>query len=110
MKKIYFMLVIIVSLNIINLDNAYSNLNSLSCENILTKSKANIVYGNNFAKEEMSPNIWLFFHKVSINNNFLSIISIDNEKPIREWIINLVSGEAILTPMFEEKSKWLCKI
>ena len=38
------------------------------------------------------------------------IISIDDEKPIREWKINLASGEATLIPMFDAKSKWLCKI
>ena len=107
MKKIFFILSIFIT---INHNNAYATLDTFSCESLLTKNKAFIVYGKNFAKEEMSPNIWLFFHKVSINNNYLSIISIDDEKPIREWIINLVSGEAILTPMFDEKSKWLCKI
>ena len=64
MKKLFFILSIFI---IINHNNAYSNLNSISCENLLTKNKANIVYGNNFAKEEMSPNIWLFFHKVSLD-------------------------------------------
>ena len=107
MKKLFFILSIFI---IINHNNAYSNLNSLSCENLLTKNKANIVYGNNFAKEEMSPNIWLFFHKVSLDENYLKIISIDDKEPIREWEINLVSGEATLTPMFDEKSRWLCKI
>ena len=110
MKKIFFIFVIFVSINITNHNNVYANLNTLSCENILTKNKANIIYGNNFAKEEMSPNIWLFFQKIKLDNDYLNIISIDDEKPIREWKINLVSGEATLIPMFDAKSKWLCKI
>ena len=35
-----------------------------------TKNKANIVYGENFAKEEMLPNIWLFFQK---NNKTMNL-------------------------------------
>ena len=107
MKKIIFILSIFIT---INHNNAYANLDSFSCENPITKNKTFIVYGNNFAKEEMSPNIWLFFQKVSLNNNYLNIISIDDDKPIREWKIDLVSGEATLIPMFDPKSQWLCKI
>ena len=105
MKKIYFILLIFVT---INLNNAYADLDSFSCENLLTKNKAYIVYGKNFAKEEMSPNIWLFFQKITLNNNSLNLISVDDDKPIREWKINLTSGEAILTPMFDPSSNWLC--
>ena len=107
MKKIFLILSIFIT---INHNNAHANLESFSCENLLTKNKAFIVYGKNFAKEEMSPNIWLFFQKIKLDNNYLNIISIDDEKPIREWKINLVSGEATLIPMFDAKSKWLCKI
>ena len=78
--------------------------------NISTKNKANIVYGENFAKEEMSPNIWLFFQKITLINNNLNLISLDDEKNIREWKINLTSGEATLIPMFDPSSKWLCEI
>ena len=56
----------------------------------------------------MSPNIWLFFQKIELNNNKLNLISVDDDKPIREWKINLTSGEAILTPMFDPSSNWLC--
>ena len=106
MKKIIFILFFFIPLNNI----AYANLNTLKCENILNKNKANIVYGQNFAKEEMSPNIWLFFQKITFDKEKLNIISVDDEKPIREWKINLVSGEAILIPMFDPSSRWLCKI
>lgn len=84
--------------------------NSLTCINIASKVKANIIYGKNFAKEEMSPNIWLFFQKIKFDENFLNIISLDENIQIREWKINLISGEAILTPMFDPSSKWICKI
>ena len=84
--------------------------NSLTCINTASKVKANIIYGKNFAKEEMSPNIWLFFQKIKFDENFLNIISLDENIPIREWKINLISGEAILTPMFDPSSKWICKI
>jgi len=106
MKKLLFIFFVFISINNI----AYADLNTLTCQNILNESKANIVYGQNFAKEEMSPNIWLFFQKVNLDKKKLNIISIDDEKPIREWQINLVSGEAILIPMFDPSSKWLCKI
>ena len=92
------------------LNSSLANLNSIICENDITKMKTNIVYGNNFAKEEMSPNIWLFFQKIKLDKDYLNIISIDDEKHIREWQINLISGEATLIPMFDPKSKWLCKI
>ena len=105
MKKIFYILTVFIT---INHNNAYANLESFSCENLLTKNKAFIVYGKNFAKEEMSPNIWLFFQKIELNNNKLSLISVDDDKPIREWKINLTSGEAILTPMFDPSSNWLC--
>jgi len=105
-KKLIFILITFVTINNIS----YANLNTLTCKSLLNKNKANIVYGQNFAKEEMSPNIWLFFQKVSLNNNYLNIISIDDDKPIREWKIDLVSGEATLIPMFDPKSQWLCKI
>ena len=84
--------------------------NSLTCINTASKVKANIIYGKNFAKEEMSPNIWLFFQKIKFDENFLNIISLDENIPIREWKINLISGEAILTPMFDPSSKCICKI
>ena len=105
MKKIIFILSIFIT---INHNNAYANLDSFSCENPITKNKTFIVYGNNFAKEEMSPNIWLFFQKVKLNNDDLNLISVDNDKPIREWKINLVSGKAVLTPMFDPISNWMC--
>ena len=105
MKKIFLILSIFVT---INHNNAYANLESFSCENLLTKNKAFIVYGKNFAKEEMSPNIWLFFQKIKLDKNNLNIISIDDEKTIREWQIDLVSGKATLTPMFDPSSNWLC--
>ncbi len=106
MKKLLFILLFFLTTNNI----VYADLKNLKCENILTKNKANIIYGKNFAKEEMSPNIWLFFQKITLDKNTLNIISIDDEKKIREWNINLISGEATLIPMFDPKSKWLCKI
>ena len=105
MKKIFFILSIFI---IVNHNNAYANLESFSCENLMTKNKAFIVYGKNFAKEEMSPNIWLFFQKIKLDKNNLNIISVDDEKSIREWQIDLVSGKATLTPMFDPSSNWLC--
>ena len=106
MKKLFFFILFFFTIN----NYTYANLKTLNCENILTKSKANIVYGENFAKEEMLPNIWLFFQKITLTNNKLNLISLDDEKNIREWKINLTSGEAILIPMFDPSSKWLCKI
>ena len=108
LKKIKLISVLILSILFFSTNKSYANLNNVSCENPITNSKTNIVYGNNFAKEEMSPNIWLFFQKISLVNNNLSIISIDDDKPIRQWQINLVSGEATLTPMFDPSSNWLC--
>ena len=105
MKKIFFILSIFI---IVNHNNAYANLDTFSCESLLTKNKAFIVYGKNFAKEEMSPNIWLFFQKIKLDKNNLNIISVDDEKSIREWQIDLVSGKATLTPMFDPSSNWLC--
>ena len=105
MKKLFFILSIFIT---INHNNAYAKQESLSCENILTKNKAFIVYGKNFAKEEMSPNIWLFFQKIKLDKNNLNIISVDDEKSIREWQIDLASGKATLTPMFDPSSNWLC--
>ena len=106
MKKLSFILLFFLTIN----NFAYADLKTLICENVVTKNKANIVYSKNFAKEEMSPNIWLFFQKVVLDNKNLKIVSEDDEKTIREWDINLISGEATLTPMFDPKSKWLCKI
>ena len=106
MKKLSFILLFFLTIN----NFAYADLKTLICENVVTKNKANIVYSKNFAKEEMSPNIWLFFQKVLLDNKNLKIVSEDDEKTIREWDINLISGEATLTPMFDPKSKWLCKI
>ena len=106
MKKLSFILLFLLTTN--NL--AYADLKTLICENVVTKNKANIVYSKNFAKEEMSPNIWLFFQKITLDKNTLNIISVDDEKKIREWNINLISGEATLIPMFDPKSKWLCKL
>ena len=106
MRKLLFIFFVFISINNI----AYADLNTLKCENHLSKIKTNIVYGQNFAKEEMSPNIWLFFQKVKLDKKKLNIISIDDDKQIREWQINLISGEAILIPMFDPSSKWLCKI
>ena len=106
MKKLSFNLLFFLTINNI----VYADLKNLTCENVITKNRANIVYGKNFAKEEMSPNIWLFFQKIVLDNNTLNIVSVDDNKTIRQWEINLISGEAILTPMFDPKSKWLCKI
>ena len=108
LKKIKFISVLILSILFFSTNKSYANLNNVSCENPITNSKTNIVYGNNFAKEEMSPNIWLFFQKISLVNNNLNLISIDDDKPIRQWQINLVSGKATLTPMFDPSSNWLC--
>ena len=105
MKKLFFILSIFI---IINHNNAYANLDTFSCESLLTKNKTFIVYGKNFAKEEMSPNIWLFFQKIKLDKNNLNIISVDDEKSIREWQIDLVSGKATLTPMFDPSSNWIC--
>ncbi len=105
MKKLIFILITFVSINNIS----YANLNTLTCKSLLNKNKANIVYGQNFAKEEMSPNIWLFFQKIELDKKNLNIISIDDDKPIREWKINLVSGKATLTPMFDPSSSWICQ-
>tara|TARA_B100001027_G_scaffold90151_1_gene61852 strand:- start:594 stop:1013 length:420 start_codon:yes stop_codon:yes gene_type:complete len=104
-KKIFLILSIFIT---INHNNAHANLESFSCENLLTKNKAFIVYGKNFAKEEMSPNIWLFFQKIKLDKNNLNILSIDDNKTIREWQIDLVSGKATLIPMFDPSSNWLC--
>jgi len=104
-KKIFFILSIFIT---INHNSAYANLETFSCESLLTKNKTFIVYGKNFAKEEMSPNIWLFFQKIKLDKNNLNIISVDDEKSIREWQIDLVSGKATLTPMFDPSSNWLC--
>ncbi len=106
MKKLLFILLFFLTTNNI----AYADLKTLICENVLTKNKANIIYDKNFAKEEMLPNIWLFFQKISLDKNTLNIVSVDDEKNIREWNINLISGEATLIPMFDPKSKWLCKL
>ena len=105
MKKLIFILITFVTINNIS----YANLNTLTCKSLLNKNKANIVYGQNFAKEEMSPNIWLFFQKIELDKKNLNIVSIDDDKPIREWKINLVSGKATLTPMFDPSSSWICQ-
>ena len=106
MKKSLFILLFLLLTNNI----AYADLKTLICENVVTKNKANIVYSKNFAKEEMSPNIWLFFQKIVLDNKTLNIVSVDDKKTIREWDINLISGEANLTPMFDAPSKWLCQL
>ena len=108
MKKIIYKIILVLIVFFSGLNISLANLNSLSCENNSTKSKTNIIYGNNFAKEEMSPNIWLFFQKVKLDNSNLSLVSIDDDKPIREWQIDIVSGEATLTPMFDPPSNWIC--
>tara|TARA_B100001027_G_scaffold119286_1_gene82349 strand:+ start:336 stop:767 length:432 start_codon:yes stop_codon:yes gene_type:complete len=108
LKKIKFISLLILSILFFSTNKSYANLNNVSCENLMTNSKTNIVYGNNFAKEEMSPNIWLFFQKISLVDNNLKLISIDDNKPIRQWQINLISGNATLTPMFDPSSNWLC--
>ena len=108
LKKIIYNIILILIVSFFTLNSSLANLNSLSCENNITKSKTNIIYGNNFAKEEMSPNIWLFFQKVKLDNANLSLVSIDDDKPIREWQIDVVSGEATLTPMFDPSSNWIC--
>ena len=105
MKKLFFILSIFIT---INHNNAYANLDTFSCESLLTKNKTFIFYVKNFAKEEMSPNIWLFFQKIKLDKNNLNIISVDDEKSIRECQIDLVSGKATLTPMFDPSSNWLC--
>ena len=51
-----------------------------------------------------------FNREITLDKYTLNIVSIDDEKTIREWDINLISGEATLIPMFDPKSKWLCKI
>ena len=101
-------IILVLTVFFFTLNSSLANLNSLSCENNITKSKTNIIYGNNFAKEEMSPNIWLFFQKIKLDNTNLSLVSIDDDKPIREWQIDIVSGEATLTPMFDPSSNWVC--
>ena len=108
MKKIIYNIILVLTVSFFAFNNSLANLNSLSCENNITKTKINIIYGNNFAKEEMSPNIWLFFQKIKLDNSNLSLVSIDDNKPIREWQIDIVSGEAILTPMFDASSNWIC--
>ena len=108
LKKIKFISLLILSILFFSTNKSYANLNNVSCKNLITNSKTNIVYGNNFAKEEMSPNIWLFFQKISLVDNNLNLISIDDNKPIRQWQINLISGNATLTPMFDPSSNWLC--
>ena len=108
MKKIIYNIILILIVSFFTLNSSLANLNSLSCENNITKLKTNIIYGNNFAKEEMSPNIWLFFQKIKLDNSNLSLVSIDDNKPIREWQIDIVSGEATLTPMFDPSSNWIC--
>ena len=108
LNKIKFISILILSILFFSTNKSYANLNNVSCENPITNSKTFIVYGNNFAKEEMSPNIWLFFQKISLVDNNLNLISIDDDKPIREWQINLISGNATLTPMFDPSSNWLC--
>ena len=108
LKNTKFISLLILSIFFLSTNKSNANLNNVSCENLITNSKTNIVYGNNFAKEEMSPNIWLFFQKISLVNNNLNLISLDDDKPIRQWQINLVSGKAILTPMFDPSSNWLC--
>tara|TARA_Y100001980_G_C14367366_1_gene173381 strand:+ start:126 stop:554 length:429 start_codon:yes stop_codon:yes gene_type:complete len=108
LKKIIYKIVLVLIVSFFSLNSSLANLNSLSCENNITKSKTNIIYGNNFAKEEMSPNIWLFFQKIKLDNKNLSLISIDDDKPIREWQIDIVSGEATLIPMFDPSSNWIC--
>ena len=108
LKKIKFIFLLILSILFFSMNKSYANLSNVSCENPITNSKTNIVYSNNFAKEEMSPNIWLFFQKISLVNNNLNLISIDDDKPIRQWQINLISGKATLTPMFDPSSNWLC--
>ena len=108
LNKIKFISILILSILFFSTNKSYANLNNVSCENPITNSKTFIVYGNNFAKEEMLPNIWLFFQKISLVDNNLNLISIDDDKPIREWQINLISGNATLTPMFDPSSNWLC--
>tara|TARA_A100001035_G_scaffold84842_1_gene65863 strand:- start:923 stop:1351 length:429 start_codon:yes stop_codon:yes gene_type:complete len=108
LKKIIYNIILILIVSFFTLNSSLANLNSLSCENNITKLKTNIIYGNNFAKEEMSPNIWLFFQKIKLDNSNLSLVSIDDNKPIREWQIDIVSGEATLTPMFDPSSNWIC--
>ena len=108
LKKTKFISLLILLILFFSTNKSSANLNNVSCENLITNSKTNIVYGNNFAKEEMSPNIWLFFQKISLVDNNLNLISIDDNKPIRQWQINLISGNATLTPMFDPSSNWLC--
>ena len=108
MKKIIHNIILVLIVFLFTINNSFANLNSLSCENNITKSKTNIIYGNNFAKEEMSPNIWLFFQKIKLDNANLSLVSVDDDKPIREWQINIVSGKATLIPMFDPSSNWIC--
>ncbi len=89
--------------------NAFGNEKSYNCENLKTDEKAHIVYHKNYAKEEMHKNIWLFFQTKDIVNDKLNLVSFADGKPIREWKINLSSGEATLIPMFDPISSWICK-
>ena len=89
--------------------NVFGEEKSYNCENLETYEKAHIVYHKNYAKEEMHKNIWLFFQTKNIANDNLNLVSFADGKPIREWKINLLSGEATLTPMFDPISKWICK-
>ena len=83
LKKIKLISVLILSILFFSTNKSYANLNNVSCENPITNSKTNIVYGNNFAKEEMSPNIWLFFQKISLVNNNLNLISKNNNTNLK---------------------------
>ncbi len=87
----------------------FANEKSFNCESVLTKDKTHIVYHERYAKEEMAGNIWLFFQIIEISENNLNLTSLDDSKPIRNWKINLSSGEATLTPMFDPISEWICK-
>ena len=69
MKKLSFIILFILTANNV----AHADLKALICENVVTKNKANIVYGKNFAKEEMSPNIWLFFQKIVLDLSLIHI-------------------------------------
>ena len=63
---------------------------TLFTEIILQKKRCPLIYGYSF-------------QKIKLDNANLSLISIDDDKPIREWQIDIVSGEATLIPMFDIK-------
>ena len=99
MKKLSFILLFFLTIN----NFAYADLKTLICENVVTKNKANIVYSKNFAKEEMSPNIWLFFQKVLLDNKNLKIVKLPNRKGD---MIKVISNNSKLKKFIKWKPKF----